>query len=347
MPDTAEEVADVYQPFTTTSTDLAPLAKSEKKMIQALSDGMRQAMEKHENLVLMGQDIAEYGGAFKLTEGLVDIFGKSRVRNTPLCESAIVGTALGLSIKGFKSMMEMQFADFVTVGFNQIINNLAKIHYRWGQNADVVIRMPTGGGVGAGPFHSQSNEAWFTHTPGLKVVYPSTPEDAKGLLLASFEDPNPVIFFEHKILYRSISGQVPDDYYTVEIGKARQVQEGEDLSIITYGSGVHWAMDYAAKHPELSIDILDLRTLLPIDYAAVEAAVKRTGKVLLLHEDTLIGGLGGELSAWIAEHCFEYLDAPIVRCASLDTPVPFAIELEQNFLAHKRLDESIAKLTRY
>ncbi len=347
VPDTAEEVADVYQPFTTTSTDLAPLAKSEKKMIQALSDGMRQAMEKHENLVLMGQDIAEYGGAFKLTEGLVDIFGKSRVRNTPLCESAIVGTALGLSIKGFKSMMEMQFADFVTVGFNQIINNLAKIHYRWGQNADVVIRMPTGGGVGAGPFHSQSNEAWFTHTPGLKVVYPSTPEDAKGLLLASFEDPNPVIFFEHKILYRSISGQVPDDYYTVEIGKARQVQEGEDLSIITYGSGVHWAMDYAAKHPELSIDILDLRTLLPIDYAAVEAAVKRTGKVLLLHEDTLIGGLGGELSAWIAEHCFEYLDAPIVRCASLDTPVPFAIELEQNFLAHKRLDESIAKLTRY
>lgn len=346
-PDTAEEVADVYQPYTAANTDVSGFAKSEKKMIQALSDGMRQAMQRHDNLILMGQDIAEYGGAFKLTEGLVEEFGKSRVRNTPLCESAIVGTALGLSIKGFKSMMEMQFADFVTVGFNQIINNLAKIHYRWGQNADVVVRMPTGGGVGAGPFHSQCNEAWFTHTPGLKVVYPSTPEDAKGLLLAAFEDPNPVMFFEHKALYRSISGQVPDDYYTIEIGKARIVQEGEDMTIITYGSGVHWAMEYSSQHPELSIYILDLRTLLPIDYDAVRDAVKQTGKVLFLHEDTLIGGIGGELSAWIAEHCFEYLDAPILRCASLDTPVPFAIELEQNFMAKKRLNESIDKLMKY
>ena len=346
-PDTAEEVADVYQPYTAANTDTTSLAKSEKKMIQALSDGMRQAMERHDNLVLMGQDIAEYGGAFKLTEGLVEAFGKARVRNTPLCESAIVGTALGLSIKGYKSMMEMQFADFVTVGFNQIINNLAKIHYRWGQNADVVVRMPTGGGVGAGPFHSQSNEAWFTHTPGLKVVYPSTPEDAKGLLLAAFEDPNPVMFFEHKALYRSVSGMVPDDYYTIEIGKARVVQEGEELTVITYGSGVHWAMEYARQHPELSIYILDLRTLLPLDYEAISTAVKATGKVLLLHEDTLLGGIGGELSAWIAEHCFEYLDAPVLRCASLDTPVPFAIELEQNFLAKKRLGEAIEKLTQY
>lgn len=346
-PDTAEEVADVYQPYTAANTDTTALAKSEKKMIQALSDGMRQAMQRHDNLVLMGQDIAEYGGAFKVTEGFVEEFGKARVRNTPLCESAIVGTALGLSIKGYKSMMEMQFADFVTVGFNQIINNLAKIYYRWGQNADVVIRMPTGGGVGAGPFHSQSNEAWFTHTPGLKVVYPSTPEDAKGLLLASFEDPNPVMFFEHKALYRSVSGMVPDDYYTIEIGKARVVQEGEELTIITYGSGVHWAMDYAKQHPELSIYILDLRTLLPLDYNAIRKAVQATGKVLLLHEDTLVGGLGGELSAWIAEHCFEHLDAPVVRCASLDTPVPFAIELEQNFLAKKRMGEAIEKLTRY
>ncbi len=346
-PDTAEEVADVYQPYTAANTDTTSLAKSEKKMIQALSDGMRQAMERHDNLVLMGQDIAEYGGAFKLTEGLVEAFGKARVRNTPLCESAIVGTALGLSIKGYKSMMEMQFADFVTVGFNQIINNLAKIHYRWGQNADVVVRMPTGGGVGAGPFHSQSNEAWFTHTPGLKVVYPSTPEDAKGLLLAAFEDPNPVMFFEHKALYRSVSGMVPDDYYTIEIGKARIVQEGEELTVITYGSGVHWAVEYAKQHPELSIYILDLRTLLPLDYEAIRLAVKATGKVLLLHEDTLLGGIGGELSAWIAEHCFEYLDAPVLRCASLDTPVPFAIELEQNFLAKKRLGEAIEKLTQY
>jgi 2-oxoisovalerate dehydrogenase E1 component len=244
-------------------------------------------------------------------------------------------------------MMEMQFADFVTVGFNQIINNLAKIHYRWGQNADVIIRMPTGGGVGAGPFHSQSNEAWFVHTPGLKVVYPSTPEDAKGLLIASVEDPNPVIFFEHKALYRAISAQVPDDYYTIEIGKARQVQEGEDISIITYGAGVHWATEYAAAHPDISFDILDLRTLLPLDYEAIRKSVERTGKILLLHEDTLTGGLGGELAAWIAEHCFTSLDAPIVRCASLDTPIPFAIELEQNFMAKSRLDECVQKLMNY
>lgn len=346
-PDADEEVRDVYAPHNGAAIAPATGARSEKKFIQALSDGLRQSMEKHDNLVLMGQDIAEYGGAFKVTDGFVAQFGKGRVRNTPLCESAIVGTALGLSIKGFKSMMEMQFADFVTVGFNQIINNLAKIHYRWGQNADVVVRMPTGGGVGAGPFHSQSNEAWFTHTPGLKVVYPSTPEDAKGLIIAAIEDPNPVMFFEHKALYRSISGMVPDDYYTIEIGKARLVQEGSDVSIITYGSGVHWATDYAAAHPDTSFDILDLRTLLPLDYDAIRASVKRTGKVLLLHEDTLIGGLGGEIAAWISENCFELLDAPIVRCASMDTPVPFAIELEQNFLAKKRLGESVQKLLAY
>jgi len=346
QPDTEEELRDVYAPHTNSSNQI-PNPKSEKKFIQAISDGLRQSMERFDNLVLMGQDIAEYGGAFKVTEGFVQQFGKERVRNTPLCESAIVGTALGLSIKGFKSMMEMQFADFVTVGFNQIINNLAKIHYRWGQHADVVIRMPTGGGVGAGPFHSQSNEAWFVHTPGLKVVYPSTPEDAKGLLIAAIEDPNPVMFFEHKALYRGISGLVPDEYYTVEIGKARLVQQGEDISIITYGSGVHWATEYAAKHADISFDILDLRTLLPLDYEAIRASVMRTGKVLLLHEDTLTGGLGGELAAWISENCFEYLDAPIVRCASLDTPVPFAIELEQNFMAKSRLGQSVEKLLSY
>jgi 2-oxoisovalerate dehydrogenase E1 component len=293
----------------------------------------------------MGRDIAEYGGAFKITEGFVEAFGKDRVRNTPLCESAIVGTALGLSLEGHKSMMEMQFADFVSVGFNQIVNNLAKIHYRWGQAADVVIRMPTGGGVGAGPFHS--NEAWFVHTPGLKVVYPSTPMDAKGLLIAAFNDPNPVLYFEHKALYRSVSGPVPETYYEVEIGKARTVQAGDDLSIITYGAGVHWAEDYASEHPELSIHILDLRTLLPLDYEAIEDAVRRTGKVLLLHEDTLIGGIGGEISAWISEHCFQYLDAPILRCASLDTPVPFNTELEANFLAKARLHEAVQKLAGY
>jgi 2-oxoisovalerate dehydrogenase E1 component len=345
-PDTAEEVADVYAPAPAV-THSTSRSKTEKKFINAISDALRESMVRYPNLVLMGQDIAEYGGAFKVTEGFVEQFGKERVRNTPLCESAIVGAALGLSIKGYKAMMEMQFADFVTVGFNQIINNLAKVHYRWGQNADVVVRMPTGGGVGAGPFHSQSNEAWFTHTPGLKVLYPSTPEDAKGLLNAAIADPNPVMFFEHKALYRAISGEVPDDYYTIEIGKARHVQEGDDISVITYGSGVHWALEYAAQHPDVSLDILDLRTLLPLDYAAIKDAVQRTGKVLLLHEDTLIGGIGGELSAWISENCFECLDAPIVRCASLDTPVPFAIELEQNFLAKGRLHEAVEKLMRF
>jgi 2-oxoisovalerate dehydrogenase E1 component len=317
------------------------------RFIDAIKQGLHQSMEKHANLILMGQDIAEYGGAFKITEGFVNEFGKDRVRNTPLCESAIVGTALGLSLEGYKSVMEMQFADFVTVGFNQIVNNLAKIHYRWGQNADVVIRMPTGAGVGAGPFHSQSNEAWFVHTPGLKVVYPSTPVDAKGLLIAAINDPNPVMYFEHKALYRSVSGLVPNEYYEVEIGKARQVQTGDDISIITYGAGVHWAEDYASGHTDISIDILDLRTLLPLDYDAIAASVRRTGKVLILHEDTLTGGIGGEIAAWIAGNCFRYLDAPVMRCASLDTPVPFNIDLEKNFLAKARLHQYIQNLLKY
>ena len=354
--DTETEVNDVYAERSTAGITIIDQQLSgtldvqtipPRRMIDAISEGLRQSMQQHPNLVLMGQDIAEYGGAFKITEGFVKEFGKERVRNTPLCESAIVGAALGLSLEGFKSMMEMQFADFVTVGFNQIINNLAKIHYRWGQNADVVIRMPTGGGVGAGPFHSQSNEAWFVKTPGLKVVYPSTPLDAKGLLIAAINDPNPVIYFEHKALYRSVSGPVPDSYYEVEIGKARHVREGDELAIITYGSGVHWAEDYAAEHPELSIDILDLRSLLPLDYHAIRAAVARTGRVLLLHEDTLIGGIGGEIAAWIAEHCFELMDAPVMRCASLDTPIPFSIELENNFLAKSRLHETVQRLIAY
>ncbi len=320
---------------------------SELRFIDAIKEGLHQSMTQHTNLVLMGQDIAEYGGAFKITEGFVNDFGKERVRNTPLCESAIVGSALGLSLEGFKSVVEMQFADFVTVGFNQIINNLAKIHYRWGQNADVVIRMPTGAGVGAGPFHSQSNEAWFVHTPGLKVVYPSTPYDAKGLLIAAINDPNPVMYFEHKALYRSVTGPYPEDYYEVEIGKARQVRSGDDVSIITYGMGVIWATGYADKHPEISIEILDLRTLLPLDYKSIRASVNNTGKVLVLHEDTLTGGIGGEVAAWIAQNCFEFLDAPVMRCGSLDTAVPFNPELENNFLAKARLDEMIQKLINY
>ncbi|HET9744789.1 MAG TPA: dehydrogenase E1 component subunit alpha/beta [Chitinophagaceae bacterium] len=357
VPDAEEELEDVYavrrrrsdvsiidnsKPF-----HVSRLASHERRLIDAISEGLKQSMQHHPNLILMGQDIAEYGGAFKITEGFVKEFGKERVRNTPLCESAIVGVALGLSLEGYKSMMEMQFADFVSVGFNQIVNNLAKIHYRWGQNADVVIRMPTGGGVGAGPFHSQSNEAWFTKVPGLKVVYPSMPIDAKGLLTAAINDPNPVLYFEHKALYRSVSGPVPEDYYEIEIGKARHVREGDEISIITYGSGVHWAEDYAAEHPEISIDILDLRTLAPLDYLSIREAVQRTGRVLILHEDTLIGGVGGEIAAWIAENCFAILDAPVMRCASLDTPVPFNIELEKTFLALMRLDEAIKKLVTY
>jgi 2-oxoisovalerate dehydrogenase E1 component len=319
----------------------------ELRFIDGIKEGLDQSMLRHPNLILMGQDIAEYGGAFKITEGFVEKFGKERVRNTPLCESAILGASLGLSLEGFKTMVEMQFADFVTMGFNQIVNNLAKIHYRWGPNADVVIRMPTGAGVGAGPFHSQSNEAWFVHTPGLKVVYPSTPADAKGLLVAAINDPNPVLYFEHKGLYRSVSGPVSEAYFETEIGKARQVQEGNEISIITYGAGVHWAEDYASEHTDISFDIVDLRTLAPLDYEAIAASVKRTGKVLLLHEDTLTGGIGGEISAWIVENCFQYLDAPVMRCASLDTPVPFNTELEKIFLAKARLDEIINKLAGY
>ena len=296
--------------------------------------------------MLRGQDIAEYGGVFKITEGFVEEFGRERVRNTPLCESAIIGIGLGLSLKGFKTMVEMQFADFVSCGFNQIINNLAKLHYRWGQHADVLIRMPTGAGVGAGPFHSQSNEAWFFHTPGLKVLYPATPYDAKGLLLAGLEDPNPVLFFEHKALYRSISDKVPDDYYTVEIGKARLARAGSDLSIITYGMGVHWA-EKATTQLGISADIVDLRTLLPLDYQTIADSIRKTNKAIVLHEDTLTGGIGGEIAAWIGEHCFEHLDAPVMREASLDTPVPFAKELEDQFLPEKRFQEKLKALAAY
>lgn len=353
--DTEEEIADVFAPVPDSKdrvlinsiTDTNIENTRESRLVDAISEGLSMSMEKHPNLVLMGQDIAEYGGAFKITEGFVEKFGKNRVRNTPLCESAIVGSCLGMSLEGFKTVMEMQFADFVTVGFNQIVNNLAKIHYRWGQNADVVVRMPTGGGVGAGPFHSQSNEAWFTHVPGLKVVYPSNPHDAKGLLIAAINDPNPVLFFEHKALYRSISGKLPQAYYEVEIGKAITVKEGEDISIITYGAGVHWAMEYQEAHPEISIQILDLRTLAPLDYLSIKSAVAQTGKVLLLHEDNLIGGIGGEISAWISEHCFELLDAPVLRCASLDTPIPFNMELEKNYMAKSRLHQQVQQLLNY
>lgn len=347
MPDTEKEIADLYKPFY--YSELKPVSdkKSDKRFLDALSDGMKQAMQRHRNLIIMGQDVAEYGGVFKATVGFVEEFGRDRVRNTPLCESAIIGSGLGLSINNYKSIVEMQFADFVTCGFNQIINNLAKTHYRWGQNADVVVRMPTGAGVGAGPFHSQSNEAWFVHTPGLKVVYPAFPSDAKGLLASAIEDPNPVMFFEHKGLYRSISEEVHDDYYTVEIGKARLVKEGTDVSIITYGLGVHWALEALKNNPEISADLVDLRTLLPWDKEAVLASVRKTGKVIVMHEDTLTGGIGGEIASYIAENCFQILDAPVMRCASLDTPIPMSSELEWNFLPKKRFKDMLLKLVAY
>jgi 2-oxoisovalerate dehydrogenase E1 component len=356
IPNTEIELQDVYAPvanlpqqdFENLQHVIIPpksMSKSRKRLVDAISDGLKQSMEKHENLVLMGQDIAEYGGVFKITQGFIDQFGKGRVRNTPLCESAILGAAYGLSIKGMKAMVEMQFADFVSVGFNQIVNNLAKSYYRWGQQADVVVRMPTGAGVGAGPFHSQSNEAWFFHVPGLKIVYPATPSDAKGLLAASFSDPNPVLFFEHKALYRSVEleEEVFDDYYEIAIGPARIAKKGEEVSIITYGAGVHWAMQYV-KEAGIDADVIDLRTLLPWDKQTVEASVSKTGKAFILHEDTLTGGIGAEIAAHISQYCFKNLDAPVVRCGSLDTAVPFNVGLEQNFLPKERFKIALQEL---
>lgn len=344
VPDIDRELHDVYAPYIHTPVVPVEPKLVERRMIDAIRDALWQSMEKHGQLVLMGQDIAEYGGVFKITDGFVAQFGKPRVRNTPLCESAIVGAGLGLSIEGMKSMIEMQFADFVTEGFTQIVNNLAKVHWRWGQNADVVIRMPTGAGTAAGPFHSQSNEAWFFHTPGLKVVYPSNPYDAKGLLCEAFNDPNPVMYFEHKLMYRQYKENIPEAYYTVEIGKGRFMQRGEHLSIITYGMGVHWVLNALSSFPDISADVLDLRSLLPWDKEAVEETVRKTNRVLIVHEDTLTGGIGAEISAWINEHCFQYLDAPVLREASLDTPVPFAASLEGAFLPAGRIATRIRQL---
>ena len=344
--DAEKEQRDLFQE--TSLEDIAAGETTEElRLVDAISLGLKQSMQKYPELIIMGQDVAEYGGVFKVTQGFVEEFGKERVRNTPLCESAIVGTALGLSIVGKKAVMEMQFADFVTCGFNQIINNLAKIHWRWGQNADVVIRMPTGAGVNAGPFHSQSNEAWFFHTPGLKIAYPAFPSDAKGLLARAIEDPNPVMFFEHKALYRSIREEVPTDYFNLPFGVAKLLREGEDVSIITYGMGVHWALSYLDAHPEVSADLLDLRTLAPLDTEAILDSVQRTGKVLILHEDTITGGIAAEISSIIHEQAFQHLDAPVRRLGSLDTPVPFGSNLEKGFLANSRLDEVLGELIAY
>jgi len=342
--DKKKEIEDVYAPFEYQKTEPSTALVSDKRLVDAVADGLRQSLEKFPELIFMGQDIAEYGGVFKVSEGFLKQFGETRIRNTPLCESAILGIGLGLSIMGGKSVIEMQFADFISSGFNQVVNNLAKVHYRWGQNADVVIRMPTGAGVAAGPFHSQSNESWFFHTPGLKIFYPSNPYDAKGLLAAAIEDPNPVLFFEHKALYRSISEDIPDEYYTVEPGKGKVVISGDDISIITYGMGVIWAKKVASEVDDISVEVIDLLTLMPWDKELVRATVAKTGKLLILHEDVLTGGIGAEISAWVSEFCFELLDAPVVRVASLDTPVPFIHPLENNFLANSRLLDKLTEL---
>lgn len=340
------ELNDVYKEFQYQEVK----ENSEKeniRLIDAISQGLKQSMQRHDNLVIMGQDVAEYGGVFKITEGFVDLFGKERVRNTPICESAIISTGMGLSINGFKAVVEMQFADFVSSGFNPIVNYLAKSHYRWGEKADVVVRMPCGAGVGAGPFHSQTNEAWFTHTPGLKVVYPAFPYDAKGLLATSIEDPNPVMFFEHKALYRSIRQDVPTDYYTLPLGKASLLREGNDVTIVTYGAGVHWALETLDKHPEVDADLIDLRTLAPLDTEAIFKSVRKTGKVIILQEDSTFGGIASDISALIMENCFENLDAPVQRVGSLETPIPFASNLEKIYLSKNIFSNKLFELLSY
>ena len=346
IPDMETELANVYKPFKYKAIE--PTSNLEtKRLIDAVSEGLRQSMEVHSDLVIMGQDIAEYGGVFKITENFVELFGKARVRNTPICESAIVEAAMGLSIAGIKSVVEMQFADFVSSGFNPVVNYLAKSHYRWGQAADIVLRMPCGAGVAAGPFHSQTNEAWFTKTPGLKVVYPAFPYDAKGLLATAINDPNPVLFFEHKGLYRSISEEVEEEYYTIEIGKANVVKQGTDVSIITYGLGVHWAKDLQENNPDVSIEIVDLRTLSPLDTETIYSSVNKTNRVIVLHEANTTGGVGAEIATLVNENCFESLDAPVKRLGSLDTPVPFAAELEQNFFPLEELQQTLIETMKY
>lgn len=340
------ELNDVFKPFE--HIDIPANSETQNiRFIDAISQGLKQAMERHDNLVIMGQDIAEYGGVFKITEGFVEVFGKERVRNTPICESAIVSAAMGLSINGFKAVVEMQFADFVTSGFNPIINYLAKSHYRWGEHADVVVRMPCGAGVGAGPFHSQTNEAWFTHTPGLKVVYPAFPYDAKGLLASSIEDPNPVMFFEHKAIYRSLRQDVPTDYFTIPLGQAATLQEGDDITIIAYGAAVHWVLDVLSTEPDINADVIDLRTLIPLDKETILASAKKTGKVMIVHEDNMFGSIGADISSLIMENCFEYLDAPVMRVASINTPIPFASNLEAIYLPKHKIKETLLNLIKY
>ena len=344
--DLSEELNDVYQEYD--FEDIKSNNEEENiRVVDAISQALKQSMERHDNLVIMGQDIAEYGGAFKITEGFVEQFGKERVRNTPICESAVVSAAMGLSINGHKAIVEMQFADFVSTGFNPIVNLLAKQHYRWNEKADVVVRMPCGGGTQAGPFHSQTNEAWFTKTPGLKVVYPAFPYDVKGLLNTAINDPNPVLFFEHKQLYRSVYQDVPKDYYTIPLGKAALIKEGESVTIVSYGAGVHWALEVLNSNLDIKADLIDLRTLQPLDVDAIYASVKKTGKCIILQEDTLFGGIASDISALVMENCFEYLDAPVRRVGSIESPIPFVKPLEDQYLPKARFENELKQLIAY
>ena len=340
------QLSDVFKKF-----DFIDCPASSKmkhiRLVDAISEGLDEAMKKNDSLVIMGQDIAEYGGVFKITEGFVQKYGKDRVRNTPICESSIIEIAMGLSICDTKSIVELQFGDFITSGFNPVVNYLAKSYYRWGQNADVVLRMPCGAGVGAGPFHSQTNEAWFTKTPGLKVVYPAFPADAKGLLISSIEDPNPVLFFEHKALYRSVRQDVPEGYYNLPLGKACSLTQGNDLTIITYGAPVHKALEIIKNRDAYTFDLIDLRSLCPLDKDSIISSVKKTGKAIILQEDSMFGGLASEISSIIMENCFEYLDAPVIRVASLDTPIPFEKSLEDQYLPYDRFEVELDKLLNY
>jgi len=346
------ELADVYAPSLLVAREpdeAAVAAAPEMRYVDAISDGLREAMRANPRVILMGQDIAEYGGAFKITEDFVEEFGKTRVRNTPIIESGAIGAAMGLGLAGYAPMIEMQFGDFITCGFNQIVNNLAKTHYRWGGRVPVVVRAPVGGGTGAGPYHSQNVEAWFTQVAGLKVVAPATPFDAKGLLIAALEDGNPVLYLEHKLLYRSAKGRVPAGHYTLPLGRARIARAGTALTIVTYGVGLIWALEAAETlaREGIALEVIDLRTLLPWDKATVLESVKKTNRALVLHEAPLTGGFGGEIAATIGEEAFSWLDAPVTRLGSLDTPIPFAKILEEHFMPRKRLLPALRQLLAY
>ncbi|TDI84477.1 MAG: alpha-ketoacid dehydrogenase subunit beta [Caldithrix sp.] len=318
--------------------------------IEAISKGLREEMQRDESVFCLGEDIGAYGGAFKVTKGFIKEFGEERVIDTILAEAAIVGVSIGAALMGLRPVAEMQFADFISNGWNQLVNMGAKTHYRWGAAVPMVIRLPSGGGLHAGPFHSQNPEAWFFHVPGLKLVAPSTPYDAKGLIKSAVRDNNPVLYFEHKYLYRHVKGEVPDDDYTIPIGKGEIKRAGKDITLITYGSMVQFSLEAAENLTELGVEVevLDLRSLLPFDKEMILASVRKTNRAMIVHEATLTGGIGGEISACITQDAFEYLDAPVKRVASIDTPVPYSPPLETYFMPNtEKITSALTELAEY